>query len=92
MTNNDIGAADNHQEIILTNTIMGAVPPQWFTQFIAAPPLWLTQFIGNVNQNFNQIHAEMQAGFTHTEVWQVNAGISRLNRLEMENNTGLVAY
>lgn len=67
---------------------MGAAPPQWLAQFMAVPPLWMAQFIGNVDQNFNQ----MQAGFARIEARQVNVGISRLNRLEMENNSGLIAY
>jgi hypothetical protein len=54
----------------------------------AVPPPWLAQFMGNINQNFNQ----MQAGFARIEVQQVNAGILRLNRLEMESNSGLIAY
>lgn len=59
-TNNEIGAAEQyHQEVVLTNTIMGVQPPPWLVQFLAALPPWLAQFIGNINQNFNQIHAEM---------------------------------
>ncbi|KAF8722680.1 hypothetical protein AX14_009691 [Amanita brunnescens Koide BX004] len=58
----------------------------------AAPPPWLAQSIDNIDQNFNQIHAEMQAGFARIEARQVNAGISRWNRLEIETNTGLIAY
>jgi outer membrane murein-binding lipoprotein Lpp len=110
-TDNDIGTAERyHQEIVLTNTIMGAAPPQWLAQFMAAvPPPWFAQFIQNFNQmgvdinqmganinqmgaDINQIHAEMQAGFACIEARQANAGISRLNRLEMENNSGLIAY
>ncbi|KIL66431.1 hypothetical protein M378DRAFT_177817 [Amanita muscaria Koide BX008] len=54
--------------------------------------------IPNVNQihaDVNQLRGEMQllqAGFARIEARQMNAGIARLNWLEMKSNTGLIEY
>jgi hypothetical protein len=90
----------------MTNAVMNpgpAGPPQWLAQFMAAPPQWLA---GNINQiqgemqvgfaemraGFAEMRAEMRAGFALIEARHANTRISRLNKLDMDNNTGHIAY
>lgn len=88
-TDNDIGSAERyHQNTILSNTMMGAVPPPWLAPFMAAPPQWLAQAFGNLNQNL----ANLNQNVACIAAQQANGRISRLNKLEIENNSGLVAY
>ena len=95
-TNNDIGSAERyHQDVVITNTMMGPAPPQWLAQLMAAPPPWIAQFIANVNQNLanvNQTLVSVNQTLACLEAGQANARISRLNKLEMERNNGLIAY
>ncbi|KAF8334359.1 hypothetical protein F5887DRAFT_1285955 [Amanita rubescens] len=67
---------------------MASVPPPNTAGVVAAPPQWLAHIIGDINQ----MQEEMQTRFALIEARQVNARISRLNKLDMNSNPGQIAF